>query len=134
DRASAGRRDPPLGRPGPGGVAAPFGVRRDRDRRRCREGPGGLPRGARDAEGGAREVSETRADRLAALVAERELDLLLVGDLVRPGDSGRDAIANLRWLTGFSGTSGLALVGEGERSFVTDFRYVERAGREVSGD
>jgi Xaa-Pro aminopeptidase len=57
--------------------------------------------------------------------------MLLVGDLVRPGDSGRDAIANLRWLTGFSGTSGLAIVGPEERVFITDFRYVERAAREV---
>ena len=68
-----------------------------------------------------------RADRLAALVAERELDALLVGDLVRPGDSGPDAIANVRWLTGFSGTSGLAVVGADERTFLTDFRYAERA-------
>ena len=37
-----------------------------------------------------------RAERLAELVAERELDQLIVGDLVRPGDSGRDAIAERR--------------------------------------
>jgi Xaa-Pro aminopeptidase len=72
-----------------------------------------------------------RAERLAAMVAERELDQLLVGDLVRPGDSERSAGANLRYLTGFTGTSGLSLVGPRERLFVTDFRYVERAGREV---
>ncbi len=79
-------------------------------------------------------MSDARAERLAQLVATRGLDLLLVGDLVRPGDSGRDAIANLRWLTGFSGTSGLALVGRGRRSFITDFRYAERAAREVTDD
>jgi Xaa-Pro aminopeptidase len=79
-------------------------------------------------------VGEARADRLAALVIDQGLDLLLVGDLVRPGDSGRDAASNLRWLTGFRGTSGLAIVGPGRRSFVTDFRYTERAAREVSGD
>jgi Xaa-Pro aminopeptidase len=72
-------------------------------------------------------VSDARAERLVQLVADRGLDLLLVGDLVRPGDSGRDAIANLRWLTGFSGTSGLAIVGADRRSFITDFRYAERA-------
>jgi len=76
-------------------------------------------------------VSGERAARLAELVAESGLDGLLVGDLVRPGDSGPDAIANVRWLTGFSGTSGLALVGSDERLFFTDFRYVERAAREV---
>jgi len=74
-----------------------------------------------------------RADRLAELVAERELDQLIVGDLVRPGDSGPDAIANLRWLTGFTGTSGLAVVGPESRVFITDFRYTERAEREVGG-
>ena len=75
-----------------------------------------------------------RAERLASLAAADHLDLLLVGDLVRPGDSGREAISNLRWLTGFSGTSGLALVGPEERVFLSDFRYVERAEREVVGD
>ena len=79
-------------------------------------------------------MSDGRVDRLAGLVAERELDLLLVGDLVSPGDSGPDAIANLRWLTGFSGTSGLAVVGPQERVFLTDFRYTARAAREVSSD
>jgi Xaa-Pro aminopeptidase len=73
-----------------------------------------------------------RAERLAELVAERELDALIVGDLVRPGDSGPDAIANVRWLTGFTGTSALALVGSETRIFVTDFRYVERARSEVT--
>jgi Xaa-Pro aminopeptidase len=72
-----------------------------------------------------------RTDRLAELVAERGLEALIVGDLVRPGDSGPDAIANVRWLTGFTGTSALAIVGPEIRGFVTDFRYVERAEREV---
>jgi Xaa-Pro aminopeptidase len=76
-------------------------------------------------------VSDDRAARLVELITERGLDGLVVGDLVRPGDSGPDAIANLRWLTGFSGTSGLAVVGADERLFLTDFRYVERAAREV---
>ena len=70
---------------------------------------------------------DSRAERLAALVAEAELDCLFVGDLVRPGDSGPDAIANVRWLTGFTGTSGFAIVGDGRREFLTDFRYTERA-------
>ena len=73
-----------------------------------------------------------RAERLAALVAEQGLDQLIVGDLVRPGDSGPDAIANLRWLTGFTGTSGIAVVGSEGRLFLTDFRYLERAAREVA--
>lgn len=73
----------------------------------------------------------SHCDRLAAAVSEQGLDALLVGDLVRPGDSGPDAIANIRWLTGFSGTSGFAVVGSEQRVFVTDFRYGERAERDV---
>ena len=78
--------------------------------------------------------SSSRAERLAPLLAERGIDQLLVGDLVRPGDSTSDAISNLRWLTGFSGTSGLAIVGAEERLFWTDFRYVERAEREMAAE
>ena len=64
-------------------------------------------------------MSGERPERLAAAVAARELDALLVTDLV-----------NLHYLTGFTGTNGLAVVGagaDGARVFVTDFRYVERA-------
>ena len=64
----------------------------------------------------------SRADRVAARLAERELDLLLVTDLV-----------NLRYLTGFTGSNGMAVVGRDVRRFITDFRYVEQAAREVDG-
>jgi Xaa-Pro aminopeptidase len=74
---------------------------------------------------------DSRADRLAAAIAEDDLDALIVGDLVRPGDSAREAMADLRWLTGFGGSSGLAVVGPERRQFVTDFRYLERVGSEV---
>lgn len=76
-------------------------------------------------------VPAERAERLAELVAERGLDQLIVGDLVRPGDSGPDAIADVRWLTGFTGTSAIAIVGAETRVFITDFRYTQRAEREV---
>ena len=76
-------------------------------------------------------MSAERAAALAVLAAEEGVDQLLVGDLVRPGDSGPDAIANIRWLTGFTGTSGFAIVGADLAIFLTDFRYVERAEREV---
>ncbi len=79
-------------------------------------------------------MSAERADRLAELVASEGLDQLIVGDLVRPGDSGPDAIANVRWLAGFTGTSGLAVVGPQTRIFITDFRYAERAATEVGDD
>lgn len=55
----------------------------------------------------------TRADRLTALLQDAGCDLLLVS-----------APANVRWLTGFTGSSGAAVVGaSGERRFYTDFRY-----------
>src|ERR671913_503430 len=63
-----------------------------------------------------------RTDRLADLLAERELDCLLVTNLV-----------NVRYLTGFTGTNGACLVTPGERLFLTDFRYVEQAAQQVRG-
>ncbi len=56
-----------------------------------------------------------RADRLTALVAARELDLLVVSQLV-----------NVRYLTGFSGTNAIVVIGPGVRAFGTDFRYYDR--------
>ena len=79
-------------------------------------------------------TDESRGERLAALAVEAGLGMVLVGDLVRPGDSGADAMANIRWLTGFTGTSGMALVGGGRREFLTDFRYTERATSEVASE
>ena len=61
-----------------------------------------------------------RADRLLAGLAEDELDALLVTDLT-----------DVRYLTGFSGTNGIALVGPDRRQFVTDFRYGEQAAGQV---
>jgi Xaa-Pro aminopeptidase len=67
-------------------------------------------------------TATARADRLAGLLGERELDCLLVTDLV-----------NVRYLTGFTGTNGGCVVTPDERLFLTDFRYVERAEEEVRG-
>jgi Xaa-Pro aminopeptidase len=63
-----------------------------------------------------------RGDRLEELLAERELDRMLVTDLT-----------NVRYLTGFTGSNGACLCGPGVRLFFTDFRYTERAESEVSG-
>ena len=65
-------------------------------------------------------AADGRAARLEALVREKELDCLLVTELI-----------NVRYLCGFTGTNGVCLVGEGLRTFLTDFRYVERARQEV---
>jgi Xaa-Pro aminopeptidase len=64
----------------------------------------------------------SRADRLVALLAERELDSLLVSNLV-----------NVRYLTGFTGTNGACVVTRDERLFLTDSRYTEQAKQQVDG-
>lgn len=63
-----------------------------------------------------------RGDRLVAGLAERELDLLLITELV-----------NVGYLTGFGGTNGACVCGPDTRLFLTDFRYTERAEAEVGG-
>ena len=40
---------------------------------------------------------------------------------------------NVRYLTGFTGSNGMAVVGRDLRRFVTDFRYVEQAAAQVEG-
>ncbi len=61
-----------------------------------------------------------RGDRLEALLAESELDLMLVTDLT-----------NVNYLSGFGGTNGACVCGPDTRLFFTDFRYTERAEAEV---
>ena len=65
-------------------------------------------------------MSAARVDRLVGLLAERELDSLMVTDLV-----------NVRYLTGFTGTNGACVVTPKERLFFTDFRYLEQAGEQA---
>jgi Xaa-Pro aminopeptidase len=65
-------------------------------------------------------MSAARADRLVERLAERELDALLVTNLV-----------NVRYLSGFTGTNAICVVTPNDRLFLTDFRYVERAQQEV---
>ena len=66
-------------------------------------------------------VGTDRADAVADALSERPADLLLVTNLV-----------NVRWLTGFTGSSGAAVVGrEGTRRFVTDFRYLTQSAEQL---
>ena len=66
-------------------------------------------------------VPADRADRLAAAAGDHGVDLLLVS-----------APANVRWLTGFTGSNGVALVGlDGTRRFITDFRYVTQSEQQL---
>jgi Xaa-Pro aminopeptidase len=62
----------------------------------------------------------SRVERVVERLRERELDALLVTNLV-----------NVRWLTGFTGSNGLAVIGPGIQRFVTDFRYLTQAEEEV---
>ena len=57
---------------------------------------------------------------LATLLDEAEVDVLLVTGLV-----------NVRYLTGYTGSNGLALVGDELRMFASDFRYREQVAEEV---
>jgi Xaa-Pro aminopeptidase len=59
-----------------------------------------------------------RADRLDL----KELDALIVTNLV-----------NVRYLTGYTGSNGVAVVGPDVRLFFTDFRYMTQAAAQVSG-
>lgn len=69
------------------------------------------------------DAEVARVERLATALRERELDALLVA-----------APINLRYLSGFTGSNGLALIaaGEGgEHRFFTDFRYTVQSASQV---
>ena len=62
-----------------------------------------------------------RAGRVRARMAAAGVDALLVTDLT-----------NVRWLTGFTGSAGRALLLPDELVLVTDGRYEERAAEELA--
>lgn len=64
------------------------------------------------------------APRVAAVreqVAERELDALLVSNLV-----------NIRWLTGFDGSNAAVVIGGQPLRFITDFRYLTQSAEQLA--
>ena len=66
-------------------------------------------------------MSDRPARLLQALSEDTQgVELMLVTSLV-----------NVRYLTGFTGSNGAALIGRDRRLFLTDFRYVEQAAAEV---
>lgn len=62
----------------------------------------------------------TRVERLLGLFDEAGIDQLLVTSPV-----------NIRWLTGFTGSAGLVVLGDDTRRFVTDFRYLTQAASQL---
>jgi Xaa-Pro aminopeptidase len=63
----------------------------------------------------------SRAERVEDALRERDLHALLVTNL-----------PNLRWLTGFTGSNGAAVLGaDGTRRFVTDFRYLTQSAEQL---
>lgn len=64
----------------------------------------------------------SRADALSRILAERRLDAIVVTDLL-----------NVRYLSGFTGSNALCVVGSERRDFLTDFRYTEQAEAQVDG-
>ena len=62
----------------------------------------------------------TRAERLIGELDGAGIDLMVVTNLF-----------NVRYLTGYTGSNGLALIGPNTRVFLTDFRYTEQAEAEV---
>ena len=74
-------------------------------------------------EGSARPGGEaSRADRLAGLLADRDLERMLVTSPV-----------SIEYLTGFTGTNAACLVGRDTRLFLTDPRYQEWVARGFDG-
>ncbi len=76
---------------------------------------------------GAGDSADTRVARLAGELGELELDALLV-----------DSLVDVRYLTGFTGSHGLALVVGGraraqlgEHRFLSDFRYATQSAEQV---
>ncbi len=60
--------------------------------------------------------------KLRELLVEHNLDALLITNSY-----------NRRYMTGFTGSAGLAIVSKTDAVFITDFRYTEQAEKQISG-
>jgi len=63
-----------------------------------------------------------RIERLRAILDEQRLDGVLI-----------QSVENRTYLTGFTGTAGVAVISHREAMLLVDFRYVERAAEEARG-
>ncbi len=70
-----------------------------------------------------------RIDKVRRYLKEQNLDAAFI---FYPLDTGR-FLPNVRYLTGFSGSSGALLITRTTAYFITDSRYTEQAKTEVSG-
>ena len=66
-------------------------------------------------------IIESRIERLRRIIRRKKINALLVTN-----------IRNVRYLTGFTGSSAFALITATKALFFTDFRYTEQAGYEVT--
>ncbi|TMW73761.1 M24 family metallopeptidase [Alteribacter natronophilus] len=64
----------------------------------------------------------SRLEKLRALFSEKEIDGILI---MSP--------TNRRYVTGFTGSAGAALISDSEAVFITDFRYTEQAAEQAEG-
>src|SRR5947209_6467295 len=101
----ASRRGPSVGRRLARGVAATLGGPRSLHRAGCGQGRRGLPRRTPVAQSGA-GMTSARVERLVDLLPECGVDLMLVTHGV-----------NVRYLTGYTGSNGIALIGPSLRLF-----------------
>lgn len=86
------------------------------------EPPSGPPSGP-EAEQEADRHAARRARLAAAVSTQADVDLVLIVDL-----------ANVRWLTGFTGSNGAVLVGpDGDAVLATDGRYADQAAEQCPG-
>ena len=67
-------------------------------------------------------MSKKRIDDLRHRMNKENLDGFIVNDLNQ-----------VRYLTGYTGSNGLLVVGPREATFLTDFRYTEQAKKQVKG-
>lgn len=72
--------------------------------------------------GGETSPTGSRLTQLRELIAGRGLDKLLVGNLV-----------NVKYLSGFTGSNAVLLVGADEAVLLTDFRYLTQAAEQAPG-
>jgi len=61
--------------------------------------------------------------KLDAIRREKKVDAILITNML-----------NIRYFTGFTGSTGIALAVGKERHFITDFRYIEQAREEVENN